>query len=176
MSSTTFLVGMVVFIFVYAWYSANKLHNKIHIFYKRVDRALLEKDVKLGSKIIKVYDKEYKVLPDRIGVMEWKKGIHAILPIWRQYLIYDWDDEFPQNPDSYKQKIMSPDVRNLINQEARMGAFAKGIREQSVGKKVTGLTQYLPMIALGGVIILLFFLYTMNNHITALEKLIPGGR
>lgn len=176
MNPQLLLIGVVLFIFISACYSANKLHNKIHIYYRRVDRALIEKDVKLGAQTVSFYGFEYKILPDRVGNMEWKRGIHALLPIWRHYLIFDWDNDIPQDPSSYEQKVISPRVRNLINQEARMGAFAKGVREQSTGKKASGLAQYLPLIAIAGVVILGFALYTMSQKMNLIEQLIKVGK
>ncbi len=176
MSTQMFFVGILLLVFLYAWYSANKLQNQIHCSYRRVDKTIIEKFTKRHSKYVIFDGAKYEIIPDRISLIRWKRGIHQFLPIWVQHLDYTWDNAYPQDPSKYQNTIVSPEVRNLINQEARMAAFSKGVRDQGVGKKASGLMQYLPLIALGGVIIALFIIYTMSQKINLIEQMMKVGK
>ncbi len=174
MDSPLLLVGFVVLIFVYVWHTTNKLQNQIHCSYHRKDKTVIEKFTSRHSNYIVFDGYKYEVLPDRIALI--KKKILGFFSIWVQHFDYYWDSAYPHDPSQYTNTIVSPEVRNIINQEARMGAFAKGVREQSTGKKASGLVQYLPLIAIAGVVILGFVLYTMSQKMNLIEQLIKVGK
>jgi len=177
MSSSMVLILLVFIIFAWAWYSASKLQNQIHCTYHRVDKTVIERFTKRNSKYVVFDGAQYDIVPDRISLIRWKRGIHQFLPIWVQHLDYYWDNKFPKDPSTYQTTIMSPEVKNVINQEARMHAFAKGVQTQGAGiKKVSGIVQYLPYIAIGLGVIAVFWVYTISRHINVIEqaiKLIP---
>ncbi len=171
MNPSLFLVILVLVVFAWAWYSASKLQNQIHCSYRRVDKTVIEKFTHRRSKHVRFDGQEYNIVPDRILLIRWKRGIHQFLPIWVQHLDFTWDYPYPLNPNDYKSPIISPEVRNAINQEERMKAYARS-QQQALGSKKGGmLQQYLPYIIIIGFVILGFWLYTQGQHISMLENL-----
>jgi len=174
MSLPIVLAAMVLLIFVLAWYSANKLQSQVHILYRRGDKTIKEGFVKRRGNIVIIEGAKYRILPDRIALIDWKRGIHQFLPIKVQHLDYTWDDEFPHDPSQYDNPIISPEVRNAINQEERLKAYARSQGQALSGKKAGSLEKYLPWIAIIGLLLLGVFLYNMSQQVNLLENMLKA--
>jgi hypothetical protein len=110
-------------------------------------------------------------MPDRAGLQWYTRGIHAYFPTWVITYDFSYYSRFPHNPDDFKDTVVSPAVRHVLNNEERMKSFAKGVQSQGAGAKKSGMFEkYLPYILIGILVILVVFVFQMHGQIGALTK------
>lgn len=175
MSPQLFVMVLVIILLVMASYSNSRLRNKILCEYTNRSDQSLEKFVSLKSSYIIFEGKRFLVIPACHKLFWYTRGIHQFFPTWVIKYSYSWESELPQDPNTGKPVVLSPDNRNAINQEARFGAYARA-QQQVSGKKQSGMTQYLPWIAVALGAVAVFLVYSQGQHIKLLEQLAGVGK
>ena len=177
MSPQNLFAILVFVILLMVWYSANSKRSKILCRYTGRDKTEEEKWVDVGKGYVIFRGRKFDIITRRIKNFWFTKGVHMILPTKISLLEYSWYSRFPHDPDNYSNVWESPEVRNLLNKEEDMRALGKGIGTQ-MGKKQSGLTAYLPIIAIILVVLVAFYFYTQmqaqGQHLKALENMIKA--
>ncbi len=175
MNLQNIIMGFVVFVFLYAWYSSSKKAKQILCIYRRVDKTRIEKWVSRHSDFVLFDGAKYQIEPDRIGLQMYTRDIHLFLPIWVQALDYSWYSKHPHDPNNWDNNSESPGVNEALNMEQATKDIAKGLATQSGGKKENMLQKYLPYILLIGFAIIGVMYYTQKLQIDAIIKTLQGG-
>lgn len=172
MDMTTALVILLLFVIVYASYSARSLRTKIWCSFRRLDRTKIEKFAKQNQRRVEFDNGWYYVNPRRTTLMLWNKGIHALIPTWIRTSDYRHDSSQPLNPDTFENTWETPEARKALNKEEDIRAYSAG-NVQAVGKqKRTLLDNWLPIIFVIAVIIIGYMLYTLTQKTDMLGQAI----
>jgi len=164
-----------------AWYANSRLRNKIYCSFRRVNKTKIEKFVRMTSRYVIFDGRRYDIIPSCVTLLWWDKGfIHQLFPQNVVALDFTHESRFPLDPNTLKPVIISPEVRGAMNKEEWVKSYAKGFAPPS-GKKQSMIQQYLPLITVGFVVLLGFYLYSnqqalsqqiaiMQNTLNAITK------
>ena len=161
---------MVVIFCVYGAYSTLKKKKQVYVIYHRVTGQILEVFAKIDDEVVDIDGKRFTLLADRHSLTWWNRGIHSFFGTWVITYEFSWYSRFPHDPKNFKNVVVSPSVLKVMNNQARMGSFARGINSAASVKKSGMLQQYAPYIIAGVVLVMLFFIFKMNGQISALTK------
>jgi hypothetical protein len=110
----------------------------------------------------------FTIMPDRHFLLWWNRGIHSFFGTWVITYEFSFDSKYPHDPKNFKDNVVSPSVYKVLNNEARMASFAKGVNNQSVGTKKQGsFEKYMPYIVIGVAVIMLVFIWQMKGQIAS---------
>ncbi len=169
MNPEIFIVVIALLLVGYILYSIYNLQYKTLCYFRRKNKQRVRRFVPLKDNKVVFDNHEYEIDP-RCAQLEWVKilGLFSV-PI----VAYDfsWYHRFPHNPDDFENTWDTPDLRKAINLTDRMKAYAKGQSQALGGKKPSTLQQYLPWIAIIGILIIGVMLYNTNQHISLLEQM-----
>ena len=149
--------------------------DKIYVRYNRADKTTIDKFVSSHAAKLIFDNQEFDIVRRRITLYWYKRGIHALLPMYVRMLEYSWYSRWPHDPDDYQNVWETPAVRNAINQEGRYKSLARGISSQGGVKKQSGIQQYLPWIAIGLVLVVAFYfnqqIQGFASHLAVIENM-----
>lgn len=85
-----------------------------------------------------------------------------------------WNSPYPIDPDTGEPVMLSPEVEHAIDQESAMRNYANSQQTALMGKvgKMGGIERFLPWIAIGAVVLIGLFVYTMNQDIAIIKQAI----
>jgi hypothetical protein len=184
MSIQTFIVLVCIALMGMAWYANTSKRNKILVRYRRPNKTLITKFVDMNKKDPKhvIFDKLKFNIVSKCIVFQWYQNgfIHMLFPIFVPTLDFTYKSKYPLDPNTLEPVIMTPELENAIDQEQWAKSYAKHTTPPNT-KKVSGLTQYLPWIAIMLVVLVGFWLYnnmaglsrdmaTLYNSFNALPK------
>jgi hypothetical protein len=162
---------IVLLLFIAGVFSAYSKRNKIFCWFEGEDgtdefRWVTNKD---GFVIFR--GKKYDIITDRITNLWIKSGIHMLFPTRVACLKYSWYSRFPHDPSNYGRTIISPNVRKVIDKSELVASYFKTSTPAS-GKKEGAIMRWLPLIAIGLIIIVGYYAYSnMNELADGLNKL-----
>ena len=165
---------VMMFVFVgYAWYSANSAKKRILCVFHRANKTRVEKQIAMTDKKVIFDGGQDAVNIKRIELVWYDKGIAALFPGFRPSLTFKWDSEQPVDPATYRNTWDTPEARQAASSERSWVGFNRGM-DATAGKKVSGIMQYLPWIAIAGVVIVGFFVYQQNSKMGIIEEQIQN--
>jgi hypothetical protein len=163
-----FEVLIVVFC-LYGIYSTLQKKKQIYVIYHRITGQIFEGFVKVNGNNVDIDNKRFTLLADRRSLVWWNKGIHAFFGTYVIAYEFSHYSKYPHDPKNYTLTVVSPAVAKVLNNEARMGSFARGVSQQGSGAKKGGMFEkYLPYILVALVLILIVFIFQMHSQIGAL--------
>ena len=167
MSPQTFVVLTTILFFFMMWYANTSKRNKILCRYRRINKTLIARFVKMQSRYVVFDGKRHDIVPSCV-VFQWYTGgiIHMLFPQWVSTLDFTHESRWPLDPNTLKPVIISPDVRASMNKEEWVKSYAKGFTPPG-SKKDSILKEYAPWIAILLVVLVGFYLY---NNMAALAN------
>lgn len=167
-SQITIIIMISIFVGV-AWYTSNSAKKQILCVFHRANKTRVEKKISMNDKRVIFDGGEYHVNIKRIELVWYDKGFAALFPGFRPSLTYKWDSQQPIDPATYRNTWDTPEARQAASSESAWKGFNTGM-SATVGKKQSGIAQYLPWIAVAGVVIMGFFVYQMNGKMSILAE------
>ena len=162
MSIQTFVMLMALMILGMAWYANTSKRNKILCRFRRVNKTMVAKFVKMQNRYVIFDGGKYDIKPSRIVFQWYQSGlIHMIFPQWVATLDYTYSSRFPHDPNNMNITSETPATRKALNKEEWVESYYKGAKPSAPGKKQSLITQYLPWISILLVVMIGFYLY--NN-------------
>jgi len=170
MSSMVMAFAMLLIVFVmYGVYSTTKKQKQVLIIFHRRTGQIIERFATVNDKTVDVDGFRFTIMPDRHFLFLWDRGIHSFFKTWVITYEFSFDSKYPHDPKNFKDNVISPSVSKVLNNEARMGSFAKGVNNQGSGVKKQGMFEkYLPYIMILVVVILLVVVVQMKGQMGAL--------
>lgn len=147
MSPLTLFTAFILVLFLFGVYVTRQKAGKILCFYDGVDKSVEKKWVKVQDKKVTFSRMKFDIIPDCIQSYIDRSGIHYLFPTKVNVLRFVWYSRYPVNPNDYKRTWDTPELRNMLNLEEQLKSFFKNFVPPNT-KKVSGLTQYLPIIAI----------------------------
>ncbi len=162
------LLFFVIFQFLFDLYDLVSKRNRMFCTFRRVNKQRISKWVKLDDDYVIFDGKKYDVVPDCLCPQFYSPGLFKFFGfgIWIMSADYSWYRAAPHDPNDWNATVISPAVRKVINNSDRMRAFARGIQAQT-GVKKGGLMGYLPLIAIGAVLLIAVWVYNSNQVVAA---------
>jgi hypothetical protein len=175
-TNTMLMVTMAVFI-VAIVYNQQKFKNMMLCTFIRSNRTKIEKWVPMDAKAVLFKDKygtgRYTVVPERV-VMQWyDRGLNKMFPIFIPTLEFKWDSEYPIDPNTFTNTWRSPELVNAAWQEHSQMAFSKGAAAQGGAKKKYPEWLF-PMITIGAVLVIGYLVWQMSGQVSMLQRLIAA--
>jgi len=162
---------------IMAWWANNSRRDKIIAFINRENGTEIKRSITMKAKFIQYKGKRWDVVwtPQTITWFWADQGLlNSFFPHWEVLMNYTWSSRFPLDKKTGKPTIISPAVRNSMNKEEWVGSYAKGFTPPS-SKKQTMIQQYLPWIAVIGVVIVGVYFYTnmsaIAQHVQSIENM-----
>lgn len=170
--STQNLIMMVIFaVFLYAIYSTNKIVKTVHCRYTSRSKQSMDKDVPLKTGYVMFENKRFYVLPSCVTSQIVKSGVHALFPTKRNELSFVWNSPYPVDPNTGEPVMLSPEVEKALDQEGALGDYAGSQQKALTGKsKLGGFDKWLPWIAIGLVVGVGVFVYTMYKDQATMKQ------
>ncbi len=141
----TFVVIVVFLLFIIASYSTRMKRGQILCHFTGKDKTEEEKWITIKDGFVIFRGMKFDIDTRCITSFWLNKGIHYFFPTRVNYLKYTWSDRFPQNPDNYKETLIDPSARKLIDWREMFKSYARSSGPQPV-KKQSALAQYLLLI------------------------------
>jgi hypothetical protein len=155
---------VIVLIFIAAAiYSTYKKRGQIFCYFEGEDGTDEYKWVKYQSGYVIFRNYKFKVMTERITNMWYKGGIHLLFPTRVPVLKYSWYSEYPHDPKNFGRTVVNPQVRKAINKSETFESYFK-TSSPSVKQSMGFMQRWLPLIAIGIVVIVAVYLY--NNQQT----------
>lgn len=159
MDYQTLFLLMTMTVVVMAWWENYSKRGKIYCRFRRPDKTLVAKFVKMVSRYVVWDGKKYDVDKGCIVYELWNKGlVHTFFHQNVATLDFTHESRWPIDPETGKPAIISPEVRNAMNKEEWVKSYAKGFVPPSA-KKQTMFQQWLPLITIGLVFIMGVYFY-----------------
>lgn len=173
MSLQQLIFGFAIILLVVVWYSTASLRNKIFVTYTRVDGTEEEFLSSINIKYLFFDHRRFRIIRSCIRYLWYKRGVHAIFPTRVAALSFVYNSEFPVDPETGQIHIMSPEVRNAMNQEERFYAYNRAQAKVS-GRKEGFLQRNGMIIAIVLVVIMGVFFWMkmqgLDKSITVLAE------
>jgi hypothetical protein len=161
------LMAFAWIILLYTWWSLYSLQGKIKCQFRRKNRTVIDRTIKMTDKIVKFDGGSYDVNPRRIDI-KWFK-LWGIFPYPMPFLEWKWDSDQPLDPTTFKNSADSPESLQASDSEKSWRGFNQGVDSQVGGKKSSGLERYLPWIAIGAIVIVGFFVYQLSGKLSTVD-------
>lgn len=146
---------------LFIWYRAQtRFRDKMLCQFIRPNKQRIEKWVPLDSKYV-VFDRgrygtgRYRCDPECITMLWYARGINILFPTLVPTLEFKWDTENPLDPRTFQSTWLTPEARHAGWEEHQHVAFARASAAQA-GVKKSILEKFLPLITIGGILIVLF--------------------
>ncbi len=169
MSWMTLVTYFCIVILGLVWYSHASLRNKVHCVFRSASGTKVEKLRPLNSRHVIFEGRRYDIDTQRRTILEWRRGIHALFPTFIFSYDFSYYSPHPLDPNNIKTTWDSPSNRDKLHQEEALGAFLRQARPL-IGKKQSSIMQWLPIIAIVGVIIVGFMVYQQGQVISIMQQ------
>lgn len=159
MNSQTFPIFLAIILLLAGAYSTHKKLHQIFCFFEGEDgtkefKWMTDKD---GWVIFR--GRKYKIMTERLSTFVVRSGINYIFPTKASYLSFTWESAWPRDPRNHNRTVIDPKVRKNIDLSSLVESFFKTSSPAIKGKQGF-LVQWLPIIAIGLVVILGFWTYS----------------
>ena len=174
MTNLILVFAMMIVVFcLYGAYSTAKKKKQVYVIYHRITGQILEVFATINDRTVDIDNKRFTLMPDRRSLIWWNRGVHQFFGTWVITYEFSYYSRFPHDPRNYKDTVVSPSVLKVLNNEARMSSFAKGVNNQGTGVKKQGMFEkYLPYIMIGIALILIVLYLKMSGQVGALTTTI----
>jgi hypothetical protein len=155
----TLIMFMCLAVGVMAWYANTSKRNVILCTFHRVNKTIVKKFVKMQGRALIFENRKYDIVPSRISFLWYNAGlIHMLFPQWVAALDFDEGKRWPWDSNKMNYDIDNPEIRKVINTSDLMKSYFNTANPATANKKISGLMQYLPWVAIGLVVVVYFLL------------------
>ncbi len=162
-SSPVVLIIILALVIFYASYETHKLKTKIRCIFIRADNTIREKWINAHQRRVEFDDGWYHVLPDRALLTLLDKGIFALFPTKAESLIFTSGSDMPMNAKTFNTGWGTPEARKALSKEEDILALRRSQQQLGSKQKRTLFEGWMPIITIGGFLILGYLQYTQNN-------------
>jgi len=176
MSSNTLYIGIVVIFFLYASFSARKNRNKIRCRYTSRSKQTFTKVVDAKASSVFFDGMKFYIVPSCVKHHWMEDGIQWLFPTFMPEMDFVWNSEFPVDPNTGEPVVLSPNVAGIYKEEESYRNYAGGQQtEMTKGggtAKLSGISKYLPWIAIIAVALVAVYFYNQNASTQAALKVV----
>ncbi len=171
---TLLFIMAMVFVFM-AWYANYSKRDKILCRFRRANKTMISKFVRMQSRYVIFDKKKFDVIPSCCVDIWWCNGlIGMIFPQWVKSLDFTNNNRFPLDPNTLNPVLISPEVRGTMNKEEWLKSYTRSSTPKTAAQKQGMIQQFLPWASLILVVLVGFFLYnniqTLNQHMALIEN------
>ena len=171
MNATTFVLVIVIAVLGMFVYSQYNWRGKVLCLFRRPNRTVIEKKVKLNSRYVTFQGGKYQINPKRIDLMWYTRGfIHSLFPMFIPFLEFKWDSEQAVDPTTFQNTWDTPEARAASREEESYKNLNRSF--SSVSKKQSFIEKWLPWIAIGITLVVGYMVYNMQQDMATLQQLI----
>lgn len=157
MTSLNPIAILVLLFFALYWYLSETKKNQILCRYRRRNKTLIARFVKMQSRYVYFDNMKCDVIPSCV-VWQWYP-ILFFFHLWVPTLDFSWNSPYPHDPNNLNINSVTPEIRNALNKEEWTLSFFKGARPST--SKASGkfgfIQQWLPILALLGIVVVFFY-------------------
>jgi hypothetical protein len=158
------MAGLFAFM---AWWANSSKRNKILCRFRRVNKTIIGRFVKMTSRYIIFDGRKYDIVPRRIALYWYTAGIiHMLFPQWIASMDFSWFSRWPHDPDTMKVTMDDPAIRQAFNKEEWVESYYKGAKPSTQTKKKDFFSQWLPWIGVVAAVLVAFWCY---QNLTAIS-------
>lgn len=173
MSTTTFFIALILLFVGGIMWGQYSWKDRALVFFIRPDSGLDERKVHVKSRQIKFGNMTYVLNPQRRTIWMNKRGLNAFFPFPVFAYLLRWDSQQPLDPKTFLNTWDTPEARESASSEKDWKDFNAGVDSQ-LGKKQSGIAQYLPWVAIGLVVIVGFLVYQQMGKMGVIEEQIQN--
>ena len=175
MSYQTVGFYFLIFVVLYNAYSARKLRHKIHCRYTSNSKQDYEKDVDAKSSSVFFEGKKFFIVSRCVKHKWFESGLQWLSPMFMPSIDFVWNSEFPVDPNTGEPVVLSPEVAGIYREAESYQHYASGQQTEMAkggGAKLSGISKYLPWIAIAGVVLVAVNFYNQNQSTQAALKIV----
>lgn len=159
MSTQQFFIVLIVFVAFSFVYNLWRISTKILCRFTRIDKSIVKKWV--TAKTNRVYcDGFYRIKTERI---KWEKTFFNLLPV--RILEFTYGNKYPVNPDTGKADAVSPEENMGLDKKDDITEFNLGSQRAYSKVKVGGMSGWLPIALVLGIVACLYLIFQMRGQI-----------
>jgi len=171
----------VIILFVYNTFNARKLRHKIRCRYTSITKQTQEKVVDASRNFVLFKDNEtslkFYIISSCVKHRWWEEGLQWFSPMFMPEMDFLYNSPYPVDPNTGKPIVLSPEIEGIIKKEENARAYASGQQTEMTkgggNAKLSGISKYLPWIALIAVVGVFLYLNgkvgTINKNMTIIE-------
>lgn len=180
--SVEFWLVIIMIVLGFGVYSTHNLRGKVRCILIRPDLTLAEKFIKEEQRRISFGKGWFYINPKRIIESDWSKGIFWLFPTKVQTIIFRWDSTQALDPRDFNNDYEKPESRAALDKEEDIRAYSQGnINIAGVTRKQNMLERWMPLVTVGGFLLLGYLVYSINAKvdsvglaINVLQKMMMG--
>ena len=168
---TEFYLIILIGVIAYASWKTHEVQSKIYCEFLRSDNTTVNKFASFKQAKIVFDGAWYDVDTNRIIGKVWKEGFpFYIFPTRGAKLLYKYNSRRPLDPETFENSWEDdPEVRAALDKKDDIQAYNEGNRKSvGVAGKKTMFEQYLPIIVIGGFLVIGYFVYTLQGNVDRL--------
>ena len=173
MNNQMMIVAFTVLILLYVFWELRKATAKIHCRYVDVTKQVVDKYVSAtANSVIFDKNKDFRIVTSCVKLET--KMILLVIPVPQKTIDYRYGNKNPIDPTTGEPKVMSPEAEAAIDEGKAWIAYNQGQAQgmAAPNKKLGGLAQYMPIIAIGLVAIVAIYFWNQNKGMQADMKVI----
>jgi cell division protein FtsL len=167
---------VIIVLFLYNTYNARKLRRKIHCRYTSISKQTYEKDVDAKSSSVYFEGKKFFIIPKCVKHKWYDAGLQWFSPMFMPEIDFIWNSEFPVDPNTGEPVVLTPEVAGIYREAESYQNYAGGQQTEMTksggSAKLSGLSKYLPWIAIAAVALVAVYFYTQNQSTQAALKVV----
>jgi hypothetical protein len=176
MSSTTIYIVIILLVVLYASFSARKNRTKLRCRYTSRSKQTFNKVVDAKSSTVFFDNKKFYIVAGCVKHHWMDDGIQWLFPTFMPEMDFVWNSEFPVDPNTGNPVVLSPDVAGIYKEEESYRNYAGG-QQTEMSKsggtaKLSGISKYLPWIAIAAVALVAVYFYNQNQSTQASLKIV----
>jgi len=176
MSYTTLILYGIGILFLYNTYNARKLRRKIHCGYTSISKQDYEKDIDAKASSVFFEGKKFFIVSRCIKHKWYDGGLQWFAPMFMPSIDFVWNSEFPVDPNTGEPVVLTPEVAGIYREAESYQNYAGGQQTEMAksggNAKLSGLSKYLPWIAIAAVALVAVYFYTQNQSTQAALKVV----
>ena len=169
LGTETIFIVIAIALIGYAAYSTHQIKNKIYCTFIRADNTRIDKWCKKSQRRIEFDGGWYYIVPSRVILIDYDKGIFGLFPTKVASLLFRWNSSQPLDPKTFDNTYEKPEYRKQLNKEEDIRAFSEGSRQTLISQKRKNMLEgYLPIILIVGFLIIGYFVWQQRSMIDQL--------
>ena len=155
---------MVVFFIGFSFFQALSAQNKIYCTFIKRDGTEISKYAKLNQGRVEFENGYYNIVPNRITL---KRVWFGVIPTKVVCAKWKWDSNMPIDPTTWKNDYDKPEDRAALDKTEDLRALfeTQKVTLSTKGGKKGFLENLMPIIMIGGLIIIGYLVYTQGKKV-----------
>lgn len=162
MNTQMIMMALLFIIVVAGMWQARKMKNMVFCTYTSRSNQTWDKVIKEQTGYVVFEGKKFYLLPQYARQKQYDKGLSSFFPTKISAYEFVWNSSYPIDHKTGKPAMLSPEVRNALNQEGALFSYAGSQQRVMQGKagKLGGLEKWTPYIMIVLAIAVGYLIYT----------------